>query len=141
MDVLESQFSLLLGNITSTLDFESIKLSHEHFVATLQGQLFLSMPSVSACGEDGWGERRVCACMYMCVRVCACVHACTMCVWACCPLHCPTPQVFSCLCDILDTCTSFSAILHATDLIFTLRDREQINLLAKVRAKVSVDPQ
>ena len=141
MDVLESQFSLLLGNITSTLDFESIKLSHEHFVATLQGQLFLSMPSVSACGEDGWGgggwrDMCVCACTCGCVHVymhapCVCGHV----------APCPAPQVFSCLCDILDTCTSFSAILHATDLIFTSRDREQINLLAKVRAKASVDPQ
>ena len=47
VDVLESQFSLLLQNITSTLDFESIKLAHERFVTTLQGQLFLLMPPVS----------------------------------------------------------------------------------------------
>ena len=47
VDVLESQFTLLLQNITSTLDFESIKLAHEHFVSTLQGQLFLLMPPVS----------------------------------------------------------------------------------------------
>ena len=87
----------------------------------------------------GGVERRVCACVYMCVCVCMCTCMCHVCVGMLPPA--PPPQVFSCLCDILDTCTSFSAILHATDLIFTSRDREQINLLAKVRAKVSVDPQ
>lgn len=72
-------------------------------------------------------------CMYACV--CAC------CVFMCSVYGCghatpaPPPQVFSCLCDILETCTSFCAILHATDLIFTPRDRDQINLLARVRAK------
>ena len=79
-----------------------------------------------------------CVCVYMCVHVfvCACVHACIMCVGML-PSALPL-QVFSCLCDILDTCTSFCGILHTTDLIFASRDREQINLLAKVRAKASV---
>ena len=154
MDVLESQFSLLLGNITSTLDFESIKLSHEHFVATLQGQLFLSMPSARAHG----GDVGVCMCMSIMHCACVCVYACVLCICACvcacvyvlCVCMCcvcgwvgypplPAPQVFSCLCDILDACTTFCAILHATDLTFTPRDRDQINLLAKVRAVVSVD--
>jgi gamma-tubulin complex component 4 len=66
VDVLESQFSLLLQNITSTLDFESIKLAHERFVTTLQGQLFLLMPPVSSCLTE---------ILDICTSFCAVVHS------------------------------------------------------------------
>ena len=48
VDVLEAQFSLLFEKIQSTHDFESIKHAHEGFVATLQSQLFFTMPPVSS---------------------------------------------------------------------------------------------
>ena len=53
VDVIESQFSLLLENIRSTHDFETIQQAHCNFISSLFRQLFLQMPSVSSCeGTD-----------------------------------------------------------------------------------------
>lgn len=49
VDVLETQFSLLVEKIRQTHDFETIKHAHETFVTTLQSQLFLLLPAVSHC--------------------------------------------------------------------------------------------
>jgi len=50
VDVIESQYGLLLDTINSTRDFEAIKLAHEHFLAALLAQSFVHMKSVSAVG-------------------------------------------------------------------------------------------
>ena len=47
VDVIESQFSLLLESIRSTHDFESIRQAHCSFISSIFRQLFLQMPSVS----------------------------------------------------------------------------------------------
>lgn len=47
VDVLETQFSQLLERVRNTHDFESITFAHEQFLAALQIQLFMNMPSVS----------------------------------------------------------------------------------------------
>ena len=47
VDVIESQFSLLLENIRSTQDFETIQQAHCNFVSSLYRQLFLQATSVS----------------------------------------------------------------------------------------------
>lgn len=47
VDVIESQFSLLLESIRSTHDFESIQQAHCNFISSIFRQLFLQMPSVS----------------------------------------------------------------------------------------------
>ena len=48
VDVIESQYGLLLDTINSTRDFEAIKLAHEHFLAALLAQSFVHMKSVSS---------------------------------------------------------------------------------------------
>jgi len=48
VDVIESQFSLLLESIHSTHDFETIQQAHCSFISSLFRQLFLQTPSVSA---------------------------------------------------------------------------------------------
>lgn len=48
VDVIESQFSLLLESIRSTHDFETIQQAHCSFISSLFRQLFLQMPSVSS---------------------------------------------------------------------------------------------
>ena len=48
VDVLETQFSLLLEKVSSTHDYETIKHAHEKYLTTLQSQLFLTQPSVSS---------------------------------------------------------------------------------------------
>jgi len=49
VDVIESQFSLLLENIQLTQDFETIQQAHCNFVSSLYRQLFLQATSVSIC--------------------------------------------------------------------------------------------
>lgn len=46
VDVIESQYGLLLDKINSTRDFEAVKLAHEHFLAALLAQSFVHMKSV-----------------------------------------------------------------------------------------------
>ncbi|XP_065885565.1 gamma-tubulin complex component 4-like [Dysidea avara] len=46
VDVIESQFSLLLENIRSTHDFETIQQAHCNFVSSLYRQLFLQATSI-----------------------------------------------------------------------------------------------
>lgn len=48
VDVIESQFSLLLESIRSTHDFETIQQAHCNFISSLFRQLFLQTPSVSS---------------------------------------------------------------------------------------------
>ena len=47
VDVLETQYSLLVEKIKSTHDFETIKHAHSEFLSTLQSQLFFSLDPVS----------------------------------------------------------------------------------------------
>ena len=47
VDVIESQFSLLLESIRSTHDFETIQQAHCNFISSIFRQLFLQTPSVS----------------------------------------------------------------------------------------------
>ncbi|XP_055010891.1 gamma-tubulin complex component 4 [Boleophthalmus pectinirostris] len=49
VDVLESQFSQLLTQINSTRDFESIRLSHDHFLSNLLAQTFILLKPVLNC--------------------------------------------------------------------------------------------
>ncbi|XP_076444201.1 gamma-tubulin complex component 4-like [Babylonia areolata] len=49
VDVIESQYGLLLETINTTRDFEAVKLAHEHFLAALLSQSFVHMKSVSHC--------------------------------------------------------------------------------------------
>ena len=53
--MLETQFSHLIAKIRSTHDYETIKLAHEHFLTTLQEQLFCLQPAVR---EGGRGRER-----------------------------------------------------------------------------------
>ena len=45
--MLEAQFAALLSKISSTHDFEHIRLAHDKFIATLQAQLLLANNAVS----------------------------------------------------------------------------------------------
>lgn len=47
VDVLETQYSLLLNKIKSTDDFETIKNAHSDFLGMLQSQLFFCVDPVS----------------------------------------------------------------------------------------------
>ncbi|XP_074651183.1 gamma-tubulin complex component 4-like [Tubulanus polymorphus] len=47
VDVIESQYSILLGKIEATHDFEAIRLAHDQFLAALLVQSFLHMKTVS----------------------------------------------------------------------------------------------
>ncbi|KAM6058610.1 gamma-tubulin complex component 4 isoform 2-T3 [Chlamydotis macqueenii] len=49
VDVLESQFSQLLQQITATRDFESIRLAHDHFLSNLLAQSFILLKPVFHC--------------------------------------------------------------------------------------------
>ncbi|XP_041369156.1 gamma-tubulin complex component 4-like [Gigantopelta aegis] len=49
VDVIESQFGILLDKINSTQDFEVIKVLHEQFLTSLLSQSFVHMKSVSSC--------------------------------------------------------------------------------------------
>ena len=48
VDVLESQYSVLVEKIKSTDDFETVKSAHRNFLGTLQSQLFFTLDPVSA---------------------------------------------------------------------------------------------
>ena len=47
VDVLETQYSVLLQKIKSTHDFETVKDAHSDFLSILQSQLFFSLDPVS----------------------------------------------------------------------------------------------
>lgn len=47
VDVIESQFSLLLIKLNKTKDFDAICVAHEAFLTTLANQCFLHMKVVS----------------------------------------------------------------------------------------------
>ncbi|XP_059164768.1 gamma-tubulin complex component 4-like [Physella acuta] len=49
VDVIESQYKILLDKINSTKDFEAAKLAHEHFLSSLLAQSFVHMKTVFAC--------------------------------------------------------------------------------------------
>jgi len=49
VDVIESQFKILMDKINSTKDFEAAKLAHEHFLSSLLAQSFVHMRTVSSC--------------------------------------------------------------------------------------------
>jgi gamma-tubulin complex component 4 len=49
VDVIESQFSILVDKIQATRDFEEIQLAHDVFLATLLGQFFLLSKPVCKC--------------------------------------------------------------------------------------------
>ena len=43
----ESQYGILLDKISSTRDYEAVKLAHDHFLSALLAQSFVHMRSVS----------------------------------------------------------------------------------------------
>ncbi|KAK3797703.1 hypothetical protein RRG08_054720 [Elysia crispata] len=49
VDVIESQYKVLVDKINSTKDFEAAKLAHEHFLSSLLAQSFVHMKTVSSC--------------------------------------------------------------------------------------------
>ncbi|XP_062595152.1 gamma-tubulin complex component 4-like isoform X1 [Saccostrea cucullata] len=49
VDVIESQFSTFMEKITSTRDFEAVKLAHDQFLSALLSQSFVHMKAVSRC--------------------------------------------------------------------------------------------
>ncbi|XP_022106638.1 gamma-tubulin complex component 4-like [Acanthaster planci] len=49
VDVLETQFTQLIDKISSTRDFEAVRLAHDQFLTSLLGQCFLLMKPVSHC--------------------------------------------------------------------------------------------
>ncbi|RUS76183.1 hypothetical protein EGW08_016061 [Elysia chlorotica] len=49
VDVIESQYKVLVDKINSTRDFEAAKLAHEHFLSSLLAQSFVHMKTVSDC--------------------------------------------------------------------------------------------
>ncbi|KAK2152884.1 hypothetical protein LSH36_315g00018 [Paralvinella palmiformis] len=52
VDVIESQFSLLLEKIQNTPDFEEIRLAHDAFLTSLLSQSFLLMKPISNCLDE-----------------------------------------------------------------------------------------
>ena len=49
VDVLETQYSILLDKINSTKDFETLRLAHDQFITTLHAQSFLLTRQVYHC--------------------------------------------------------------------------------------------
>lgn len=49
VDVIESQFSTFMDKLTSTRDFEQVKLAHDQFLSALLSQGFVHMKAVSRC--------------------------------------------------------------------------------------------
>ena len=47
VDVIESQYGILVDKIQSTRDFEAVKLAHDQFLSALLAQSFVHMRSVS----------------------------------------------------------------------------------------------
>ena len=45
--MIESQYGILLDKISSTRDYEAVKLAHDHFLSALLAQSFVHMKSVS----------------------------------------------------------------------------------------------
>lgn len=52
VDVIESQFSILLDKIHTTRDFEAIRLAHDQFITALLSQSFLLMRHVNHCLQE-----------------------------------------------------------------------------------------
>lgn len=52
VDVIESQFSILLNNVENTRDFEAIRLAHDHFLSSLLSQCFIHMKQISYCLKE-----------------------------------------------------------------------------------------
>ncbi|CAG5115406.1 unnamed protein product [Candidula unifasciata] len=49
VDVIESQYKILLDKVNATKDFEAAKIAHEHFLASLLAQSFIHMKTVFTC--------------------------------------------------------------------------------------------
>ncbi|XP_071167808.1 gamma-tubulin complex component 4-like [Mytilus edulis] len=49
VDVIESQYGILVDKIQSTRDFEAVRLAHDQFLSALLAQSFVHMKSVSHC--------------------------------------------------------------------------------------------
>jgi Gamma tubulin complex component C-terminal len=47
VDVIESQYSIMLNKIQSTRDFEAIRLAHGQFLASLHSQCFMHVTAVT----------------------------------------------------------------------------------------------
>lgn len=47
VDVIESQYGILVDKIQSTRDFEAVRLAHDQFLSALLAQSFVHMKSVS----------------------------------------------------------------------------------------------
>ena len=47
VDVIESQYGILLDKISNTRDYEAVKLAHDQFLSALLAQSFVHMRSVS----------------------------------------------------------------------------------------------
>lgn len=52
VDVIESQFSVLLDKIENTRDFEAIRMAHDHFLSSLLSQCFIHMKQISFCLKE-----------------------------------------------------------------------------------------
>ncbi|KAH9499205.1 Gamma-tubulin complex component 4 [Bulinus truncatus] len=52
VDVIESQYKILLDKINSTKDFEAVKLAHENFLSSLLTQSFVHMKTVFSCLQE-----------------------------------------------------------------------------------------
>lgn len=49
VDVIESQYGILVEKINSTRDYEAVKLAHDHFLSALLAQSFVHMKAVAHC--------------------------------------------------------------------------------------------
>ncbi|XP_060567272.1 gamma-tubulin complex component 4-like [Ruditapes philippinarum] len=49
VDVIESQYGILVEKIKTTRDYEAVKLAHDHFLSALLAQSFVHMKSVAHC--------------------------------------------------------------------------------------------
>ncbi|KAL8582302.1 hypothetical protein ACOMHN_037059 [Nucella lapillus] len=102
VDVIESQYGQLLETISSTRDFEAVRLAHEHFLAALLSQSFVHMKSV-------WH------CLYEILNLC---------------VYCWF-QVSHCLYEILDLCSSFCRLLTVQHSTLADRELTQLSTITK----------
>lgn len=49
VDVIESQYGILVEKVNNTRDYEAVKLAHDHFLSALLAQSFVHMKSVAHC--------------------------------------------------------------------------------------------
>lgn len=52
VDVIESQYSILMNKIENTRDFEVLRLAHDHFLSSLLSQCFIHMKHISGCLKE-----------------------------------------------------------------------------------------